>query len=449
MHIVIPAAAATGPLHQLRLTSRRVLGAWIGVLSLALHDPARAAEPPALPAPPPTLGCAAFVNEVLNSNTSAEAARQGWRAALARVEQAGSLDNPMLELGIAPLSVGADAPFGFEARASQKLPWFGKRALDKAASAAEAQAAQSDYESVRRELALSAVLLYQQYFIAAKALQLNAAHLELLRSLRDAAAAQLASGRSSSRDVLRAEADLAHLDHQALTLGAQRDITVAQMNELLHRPPEQPLLPPPDELPAPPEPEATAAQLAGRALRSRPELIALAQRARAQQIRAERAERELYPDLTVSTSYNSMWDMPAHRWMVGVSLDLPLQSSARDGAAGEARALRSQLEREAERSRDATRTQIYVALKQVEAAQHVLRLFETRLLPLARQRVETERAGFSTGRAPLTDVLDAERSLLELELEYQQARAERAVRRAELDRALGRIPGADWKEQAP
>ena len=457
MHISILATAAAAPRRKPRPGSRRVAGACIGILSLALNAPARASaplpeptlQPVRLPTPPQPLQCAAFVNEVLKSNPSAEAARQGWRAALARLEQAGTLDNPMLELGIAPLSVGAGAPFGFEARASQKLPWFGKRTLEKAASAAEARATEGDYESVRRELGLRAVLLYQQYFIAAKALQLNAAHLELLRSLRDAATAQLASGRSTSGDVLQAEAELARLQQQALALGAQRDVTTAQMNELLHRPPEQPLPPPPDELPAPPEPDAAAAQLARLALQTRPELLALEQRARAQQARAERAVREAYPDLTLSTSYNSMWDMPAHRWMVGVSLDVPLQSSARDGAAAEARAQRSQLEREAERSRDATRTQVSVALKQLEASQQVLQLFETRLLPLAQQRVELARASFGTGREPLTAVLEAERGLRDVELDVVQARAERVGRGAELDRALGRIPGADWKQGAP
>ncbi|MEO8185125.1 MAG: hypothetical protein ABI895_40480 [Deltaproteobacteria bacterium] len=43
-------------------------------------------------------------------------------------------------------------------------------------------------------------------------------------------------------------------------------------------------------------------------------------------------------------------------------------------------------------------------------------------------------------------VIDAERSLRGLELEYQKARAEQVVRRAELDHAVGRIPGLDGKE---
>jgi len=396
------------------------------------------------------LGRAAFVNAVLRRNPTIESARHGWSAALARVRQAGTLEDPMIDLGIAPLSIGsAEAPFGFEASVSQKLPWFGKRSLEAAARAAEAQAAQSDYESVRRELALTAVMLHEQYFIAARALEINAAHVELMRAMREAALAQFSSGRGAAQDALQADAELAHMEHDAVILASQRDITVAQMNELLHRAPELPLPPPPSELPSPPEPDADASRLEEMAIQSRPDIAAVEQRAKAEQARSERAERESYPDLTVSTSYSSMWDMPAHRWMVGLGFNLPIQTAAREGAVEEALAMRAQLEQEAARMRDMAKTQVFVVLKQLDESEHVLRLFETRLLPVAKQRIAASRAAFTTSQTEFMSVVDAERSLRALELDYQKARSEHVGRRAELDRALGRIPGIGWKAGTP
>ncbi|MEO8177481.1 MAG: TolC family protein [Deltaproteobacteria bacterium] len=389
----------------------------------------------------------AFVAAVLQRNPTIEAAWHGWRAALAKQHQAGALEDPMIDLGVAPLSIGSSAaPFGYEASLSQKLPWFGKRALDRAASGADAEAVKNDYESTKRELALAAVTLYQQYFIAARSLEINAAHIELMGAMRDAAAAQFSSGRGSAQEILQAEAELAHMEHDAAILEAERRVIQAQMNELLHRAPELPLPPPPTELAPPPEPAAAAARLKQGAERRRPDIMALEQRAKAEQVRAERAEREAYPDLTLGTSYSSMWGMPAHRWMIGLGFNLPLQTAPRQGAVDEARALRAQWEQHAARLRDAARTQVFVALEQLEESKHVLQVFETRLLPLARARIEAARAGFTVSQNPFMAVIDAERSLRGLELEYQKARAEQAQRRAELDRALGRIPGLDWKE---
>ncbi|MEO8185126.1 MAG: TolC family protein [Deltaproteobacteria bacterium] len=316
-----------------------------------------------------------------------------------RLRQAGTLQDPMLDLGLAPLSIGSgEAPFGFEATVSQKLPWFGKRPLEKAASAAEAHALANDYQAVQRELALRAVLLYQQYFIATRSLEINAAHVELMRLLRDAVAVQLSSGRGSAESALQAEAELAHLEHDAVVLAAQRDVTVAQMNELLHRAPELALPPPPQELPPLPERQATAASLQQLATQGRPDILAIDQRAQAQQTRVERAERESYPDLTLSTSYSSMWDMPAHRWMLGLGFNLPIQTGARAGAADEARSMRAQLEQEAARMRHAARTRVFVTLQQLEESKHVLSLFETRLLPIAQRRLASPQRARASAR---------------------------------------------------
>lgn len=389
-----------------------------------------------------------YVRAVLQNNPSIESARQGWRAALSRVKQAGSFDDPMVDLGVAPLSVGSHAPFGYEVAISQHLPWFGKRSLEADAAAGEADAAKSDYEAMKRELALTAVTLYDQYFVAEQAIEINHRHVELMRVMRAAATAQLEAGRGSLQDPLQAEGELAHMEHDTAILASQRDVTVAQMNELLHRSPELPLPPPPKELPLPSVPDSSdTKRLETDAVAHRSEITAARQRAEAAGARADRAEREYYPDLTLSTSYNSMWDMPQHRWMVGVGFNVPIQTGRRSGSADESRAMRAQFESDAQRLSDSARTQVFVALKQLEESKHVLGLFETRLLPVARDQIDAARAGFTTSQNPFMAVVEAEKNLRSVELDYQMARAECDRRRAELDRALGRIPGLESKEE--
>jgi outer membrane protein TolC len=390
------------------------------------------------------------VRAVLERNPTLESARQGWRAALARGHQAGAFEDPMLDIGVAPLSVGSsEARFGYEVSVSQKLPWFGKRDLEAEANLAEGDAAKSDYESLKRELAVTAVTLYEQAFVASKSLEINAEHVQLMRAMREAANAQFASGRGSAQDALQAETELTHLEHDSVILASQRTVTLAQMNELLHRAPELSLPPLPVELGAPGDPALDPASAERDAAQNRPDIQAAQQRARAEQVRAQRAERESYPDVTLSTSYSSMWDMPQHRWMVGLGLALPIQTGRRGAAADEARAMSAQFEAEVARLQDAARTRAFVALKQLEESRHVLRLFETRLLPVAQQQIDAARAGFITAQNGFTSVIEAERNLRSVALEHQQARAQYVQRRAELDHALGRIAGLDWNEETP
>ena len=393
---------------------------------------------------------AVYVRVVLHRNPSIEAARQGWRAAVARIRQSATFEDPMVNLEVAPLSIGSSsARFGYTAMISQRLPWPGKLSLEESVAKAEAAATKSDFEAMRRELALTAALLYDDYFVDVRSLEINAAHISLMRELKAGALAQFESGRGSAQDPLQAEAELTHMEHDAVILASERDVTVAQMNELLHRDPEQPLPPPSKDLPPPSAPDVRdIKRLGDAAVTRRPEIEAARLHARAEQARADRAERESYPDVTVSTSYNSMWDMPEHRWMVGLGLNLPIQLERRAGAVDEANASRARFESDVASLTDKARMEVVVALKRLDEAHHVLEIFATRLIPVARDQVDAARAGFIASRNDFVAVIGAERNLRSVELEYQTARANFDRRRAELDRALGRIPGLDDNEVA-
>jgi outer membrane protein TolC len=184
-----------------------------------------------------------------------------------------------------------------------------------------------------------------------------------------------------------------------------------------------------------------ADRLALEALRSRAEITAARLHARAESLKEDSARREYYPTITLSTSYSSMWDMPEHRWMVGVGVNLPIPSERRAGAIDEARATRAQYESEAARMSASVRAEVYIALRNLEESTQLLELFRRRLLPLARDRVEATQASFSASKAPFASIIDAQKNLRSVELDHEMAQAEYERRRAEIDRVLGRIPG--------
>jgi cobalt-zinc-cadmium efflux system outer membrane protein len=392
---------------------------------------------------------AAYVGAVLHRNRGIESARQAWRAATGQARQSGSFEDPMVSVEVAPLSIGSSsARVGWDAAVSQRLPWPGKLALDEAAAHAEADAAKSDFEAARRELALTASLLFDQYFVDVRSIEINVRHLDLMRNMQAAVAVQYASGRGTAEDSLQAEFELARIERDTVTLAAQRDVTVAQMNELLHRAPESALPPPPANLPDPSAGDRDARGVEADAVDRRPDVVALHDHARAAQAHVDRASRESMPDVTLSTSFNSMWDTPEHRWMVGLAFNLPVWTGRRAGAVDEAKAMRARYEADAAQRTDAARTQVAVALRQLEESNGVLGLFEQRLLPVARHQIDAALAAFTASRAPFVSVIEAERNLRGVELDRQVALADHDRRRAELDHALGRMPGLDGSEVA-
>lgn len=392
--------------------------------------------------PAPHLERLAFVRQVLASNPSIEAARQSWRAALAEDPQATALPDPTIEYSLAPLSIGSsNVPYGQIVGISQRFPWPGTLALKGKVAIAEAEAARQDYESTRQNLALMASILFDHYRAVSRSLGLNDEHLRLVIDIKAAAEAQYEAGRASQQEPLQAEVEHSHVIHQRIALESRQAVIIAQMNGLLHRSPEQPLPPPAAWTePAIPDLQASAA-LQRQALHDSSELLASRALVRAGESAVVLAKRRSYPDFGVKTTYNSLWSESDNHWMIGFSLEVPIQLGARNAATSQARARLAGARARLEAVDDAIRVGVERARQQLIEAGHVVRLYDERLLPAVRAQIEAAQIGYETGRNGFQALIDAERSLRTLEIEHQNAIATYGQRSAELERALGATPG--------
>lgn len=385
----------------------------------------------------------ALIAAVLARNPSVEAARLAWRAARERVPQATALDDPMAELGTAPLSlVTSGSRIGFQAGASQRFPWPGTLDRRGEVARAEAAAAGEGIDEVRVHLAALASLLFDQYYLVAQGLEINREHRLLLEDFQRVAVSRYATGLAPQQAPLQAEVEAAHLMHEEVVLRTRRRALGAQINALLHRPPGAPLPPAPETLEPVPEPELPAGELVAAALARRPELRAQRARIQARQAAVELERLDAYPGFAASTSYNSMWATGDHRWMVGVAVNVPIWRGRLRAQVAEAEARLGAEESALASLEDAVRVELEVALAELDEAEHVVHLYANRVLPAARDQIAAARSGFVTGAATMLALIDAERTLRSAELEYHRAQANAASRRAELDRALGRLPFA-------
>ncbi len=435
---------------------------WSAVLTLA-GPPIAAQQPPEgvspdrgsgrLPGPGQTAEVDPFVQgaqlerehligAVLERNPGLEAARQAWRAALERYPQAVSLGDPMVGYGLAPLSLGSrDVRYGQEARFGQLVPFPGKLKLRGQVAQAEAEAAQWDYETARLELATLASLLFDDYYVVHRALEINAEHLRLLGEFQRIATAQYVAGTAAQQDPLQAEVEVAHLLHREVVLDTEREVLVARLNALLHRRPGAPLPPPPAELLPASDPLAPVESLEEDAVAVRPELRTLAAEIRGLGAAVALQKREFYPDFEPMTSYNSMWGDSEHRFMVGLEVNLPIRRSRRRAAVAEAEARLAQAVSERQRMEDEVRSEVRQAYVRDREARHIVELYESRLLPASHDQIRAALAGFKTARNSFLALIEAERNERQVQLRYHEVLADLYRSGAELERAMGRMPG--------
>ncbi len=298
-----------------------------------------------------------------------------------------------------------------------------------------------DIDAVRLRLAAMASTMFDDYYVADRALEVDAHHRGLLEQMRESAIAQYTAGRAAQQDPLQADVELAMIDRERLMHETECKVVIAGLNGLLHRDPGAALPPAPKLLAIVPDNKLEASALTETALRERPELRGQDARIRRGASSRRLADRGAWPDVGVMASYDSMWDLPEHRWMVGVSVDVPLARGRRAAARDEADAATDEARFKRERMADEVRVEVRVAIERLAEARAVLTLYEQRMLPAVRAQVDAALAGFITDRNEFQAVIAAERGLRRVTLEIERARADVYRRIAELDRSIGRIPG--------
>jgi outer membrane protein TolC len=385
---------------------------------------------------------------VLARNPTVAAARAAWRAAEARPAQARALDDPMVGYSIAPASIGAsEVRFGQVVDFSQRFPFPGKLGLRAAVETAEARAERGGYESARRDIALMGSMLFDDYWAAERSLAINTEHHRLLSEQMDSAKAQYGVGRLEQHELIGVEIELAHVQHDHVVLGAERRVVVARLNALLRRPAHAPLPSPPGALDDLVTPAGNAEELAAEAVRTRPETSSAAARIDAAESGAALARREYFPDFGVGASYSTMWDMPEHRAMAGISINVPLQLGRRKAAVDEAEAQVIRRRSEHDAVVDRIAAEVEIARQRLAEADHIVLLYRDRILPASRDRVDATRAGLESGDVEYETLIETTHDLRDAELASEIAIADRSRRRAELIHAVGRIPGVPGGER--
>lgn len=382
-----------------------------------------------------------LILSVLERNPGLRAAEAGLEAARHRPDRVGGLEDPQVSYTFAPLSVASsDERFGQVLSLSQRLPYAGTRRLRRAVAEAEAEMAAENLDSLRLSLANVASLLFDDYYLWARAVEINEEHLGLLDSLKSVATARYAAGVGSQQAPLQAEVEAAHLLHRRRELESDRIALTSSINGLLHRAPDAALPPPPARLPALAPLESSLDSLVERALAERPELRGQRFQQAALESELELARKAFLPDFEVMGTYNSMWRQSEHRAAVGVGIRVPLWKRSLRAAEAEAEAEARAQEFRIEELEDRIRTEIETLRASVAEAEHVIELYASRLLPATDDQVNAALSGFRSGQNDFLAVIDAERSQRRARLGHEQALVDLRQRQAELRRALGRMP---------
>jgi outer membrane protein TolC len=389
----------------------------------------------------PELTSEALVEQVLARNPSLAQMVAAWQAAQARYPQVTALDDPMFAATLGPATYGSNTVNpAYRLEVAQKFPYPGKLHLRGQAAQAEAGAAGSDVQDMRLQLVESAKGALAEYFLAARALEVNAESLALLREFRKNAEYRYVHKGGAQQDALQADVEIGRETQRRLTLERMRQVAVARLNTLLHLPPDAPLPPAPREI-ATGQALPEAPELRAVALARRPDLQALAQRVAAEEAALALACKEYYPDFEPFFMYDRFMGNTSETrplaYMLGLKMNLPVRLSRRAGAVAEAQARLAQRRAELARQADQVNFQVQEAHALAGESARTVRLYRDKILPAARLQVKTAGPEYVNGKIPFGTLIEAQRNLIGLQDRLYEAAADYARRLAALERAVG------------
>jgi outer membrane protein TolC len=380
------------------------------------------------------------IREALEKNPEAQSALHAIHALERRVPQARALPDPMVSVGwagnLTPFSVmrGDDSSYrGLSV--SEQFPYPGKLKLRDAVASKEAEAAQADYEAIRRRVSVEVKTAYYDYFYYGQAIQTTERNKELLDKLSKIAEARYRVGKAMQADVLRSQVEISLLIEKLTMLEQQRATAQARLNVSMVRSPESPLPPAADIEPA--------------TMRySLDELYALAaandttvQRNKTMveegRLGIALAQREYRPDIGVSYMYQQRSALPDMNG-VTVSVNIPVfyRTKQRQGVAEATETLLS-----AEKMRDNRLNEVQFELKQqylaAKASERLLSLYSKGVVPQSSLALESSMASYQVGSVDFLSLLANFSTLLEYETDYYRQLADYQTALARIEALTG------------
>jgi outer membrane protein TolC len=378
----------------------------------------------ALPPLDANSGLSNYLRFAILTQPQVHAAYFDWAASVERVTVQRSLPDPKLTFQAYIQDVLTSLMPGL----MQEFPGPGKLKAAANAASAESKARYFAFETAVLQTAFSVKQAYYQLWFLDEKIRLHRQTLSLLADLEKNARAQNEVGKVTLQDVYRAQMEQDKLATEISNLEDSRQPLTAQFKGALGLTRDQPDPALPARFESTPL-EFNGDQLLDTAFARNPRLQAMEAEVRLAEAFMAVARKAKVPDF--SAGLQAEVYSPPFYWPQA-SMSLPIW---RDKIAAQIAA--AQADKRAAQARLTTeqiRLTVDFAMKTYEYRQSTrdLALLRDKLIPKARSSLEIARAGYLAGQIDFFNLLDAERTLLNFQLEEVEARARREIILADL-----------------
>lgn len=402
----------------------------------------------AIGAEPTVLTLQAAIELAVQDNPDLAQMQARAKAMAAIPSQQGTLPDPQISINAMSLPVNSfnlrqEDMTQLGVGVSQMIPFLGKLALREQAAQFEAEAASLNVTEVRQRLISEVKSTWWLIFYLDHALALVDNNHTLLQQFVEIARSKYEVGVGLQQDVLLAQLESSKsLDSQLMLKGSRRN-AVASLNALLNQAADTELtLPETVALQLPLiKPEKQLYQAADT---SRAVLDSNRQTIHAAESRLALAKKDTLPDFTVDAGYGARANMPdgnrrSDLLSLSVSMNVPIFAAQKQAKAVDQRASELMQEKYALQDEwNKVRAQITQAYTDYHRAKEQFVLYDTGIVPQARQTVASMLAGYQVNKVDFLNLIRSQITLFDYEIQYWKAFSEANQALAQLTATVGK-----------
>jgi cobalt-zinc-cadmium efflux system outer membrane protein len=366
--------------------------------------------------------------KVFQKNSELMSARSRFEAEESLVKKSYFLNDPVLGL-MTETKDGEKMEF---LTITQEIMFPGKYFAMGRAQKARARAAQSQYELQRLDTRMKALDLYFGYYSAVRTLILFEAQRETLKEIARIAESRRATGAVPQQDEMKAHVEQTMIENEILMQKQDVMSMGAELVALLNEDPDFEIRMPTEELKTP-QLKMNVDEILKLSLEQSKALAV--ERAMYEEAEKEKSAAIMtyFPDFMLS--YKKA-DASNYSYEVGITIPLWFfTKQTSDVAAASARLIA------AEKKLDQEKRNIQGEVKSLSHKAstffQMLKIYESSLIPQTTSALNSSRAAYSAGRVGFQELLDAERSLYAVRIEYYKNLTKYIQAVVELEKVLG------------
>ncbi|MEW6001673.1 MAG: TolC family protein, partial [Nitrospirota bacterium] len=343
-----------------------------------------------------------LIEEALKNNREVLIAESRWKTSTFKIPQARSLPDPMFMFGYQnegfrkyTFGESEDAQWMFSA--SQMFPFPGKLALRGEMAYREAESLKESYDSIRLKTIKRIKELYYDLFLTYRDIELIRDKNALFSRIEEAALARYSTGMAPQQEVLMAQTEKYMLLEKEEMLKQKIESLEAMLNVAVGRNVSSPLG-------KPAEPVSTSYaysidEILKTANENSPEIKSRKKTVNFAETRILMAEKEYYPDITLTASLFKRAGEFDDMWSLATTINIPVYYRTKQRqAVHEAKSFLSEVVNELESTRLMLSSEIRDNYSKIRAAEKLMELYKSALIPKTYQDFELALSGYATGK---------------------------------------------------